>query len=120
MFCFHPNLEHSCPNVQHCPHLGGAGLVSVVHVAKYSDQTREYSLRNIRVLERDNAELISLVVRLQNQLEQAKLELKLERQNKFATNKQKQDGDTTTTQEADQPAAESPAKKRGAPGGHPG
>ncbi len=120
MFCFYPKLEHSCPNVQHCPHLGGAGLASVVHVANHSEQTREDSLRHIRVLERDNAELISSVVRLQNQLEQAKLELKLERQNKFATNKQKQDGDTTTPQEADQPAAESPAIKRGAPVGHPG
>jgi hypothetical protein len=29
-FCFYPELEQSCPNVSHCPHLGGAAIGTVV------------------------------------------------------------------------------------------
>ena len=25
-FSFYPNHEHNCPNVSHCPHLGGAAF----------------------------------------------------------------------------------------------
>ena len=52
-----------------------------------------------------------------------KLELKLERQNKFATNQQRQDsgnGSETTTSTANAAASATEKKKRGAPVGHPG
>lgn len=117
-FVIYPKLERSCPNVNHCPHLGGASVVWVAHVANCSEETREDSLRQIRVLEQENSKLLSEVVALQKQLEQTKLELKLERQNKFATNKQKN--------VAEEPGGETnpenhkPHKKRGAPVGHPG
>ena len=59
--------------------------------------------------------------RLQKELDQVKLELKLVRQNKFATNKQKQDsGDTADAPNASAAASTTEKKKRGAPVGHPG
>jgi hypothetical protein len=108
--------------------LGGAGLASLVLIANRSEATRESSLHTIRTLEKQNATLLLNVVELQDQLAQAKLELKLERQNKFATNQQKNaetkddsaeanDEDNTSEQHAD-PKPE--PKKRGAPVGHPG
>jgi hypothetical protein len=127
-FCFYPNHEFACPQLRHCPHLGGAGLASLVLIANRSEATRESSLHTIRTLEKQNATLLLNVVELQDQLAQAKLELKLERQNKFATNQQKNaepkddsaeanDEDNTSEQHAD-PKPE--PKKRGAPVGHPG
>ena len=55
-------------------------------------------------------------------MDQVKLELKLERQNVFATNQQKQDSGKAgeTTASATPPAASETKKKRGAPVGHPG
>ncbi|MDA1054012.1 MAG: hypothetical protein O3C40_26480 [Planctomycetota bacterium] len=54
-------------------------------------------------------------------LEQAQLELKLERQNKFATNQQKEeDNATDDAKAADESSAANQPKKRGAPVGHPG
>ena len=32
-FVFYPQLEQSCPNVSHCPHLGGAAIGAVVDQA---------------------------------------------------------------------------------------
>ena len=59
--------------------------------------------------------------RLQKELDQVKLELKLERQNKFATNKQKQDAANTANATANSAAKSTKEKKkRGAPVGHPG
>jgi transposase len=68
-------------------------------------------------------EQISKLVRenqkLQSDLAQAKLELKLERQNKFATNEQK-NADAQQVIPTAQTPAEHAAKKKGAPVGHPG
>ena len=88
-FAFYPKHEHACPNVGHCPHLGGASLGSLVQVANYSSQSHENDQRQIRVLREDRDDLLSQVVALEEQLAAVKLELKLERQNKFATNQQK-------------------------------
>lgn len=59
--------------------------------------------------------------RLEKELERVKLELKIERQNKFATNQQSNSVDEAdkTEQEAGQEEPRSP-RKRGAPVGHPG
>ena len=35
-FSFYPKHEFACPHVSHCPHLGGAALGAVVHVANSS------------------------------------------------------------------------------------
>ncbi len=119
-FCFYPKIEHSCANVSHCPHLGGAALGSLVQIANHSEQSREDSLHTIRTLEKRNDELLSRVVELQDQLAQAKLELKLERQNKFATNRQLQAEEESSAAAAVPEPVENQPKKRGAPVGHPG
>ena len=38
-FCFYPNHEYDCPNVSHCPHLGGAALGTLVLTANQSGDT---------------------------------------------------------------------------------
>ena len=38
-FCFYPRHEHGCPNVSHCPHLGGAALGTLVSIANFSGDT---------------------------------------------------------------------------------
>ena len=116
-FCFYPKLEQSCPNVSHCPHLGGAAIGTVVHLANANEESREYLHRTLDAERKSSARLSEENERLKLELDQVKLELKLERQNKFATHQQKAD---------DKPAASKPAsdtsppkKKRGAPVGHP-
>lgn len=64
------------------------------------------------------SELVAENSRLQEELERVKLELKLERQNKFATNQQKAENSEADASNETAPA--NPAKKRGAPVGHPG
>ncbi len=88
-FLFYPKHEHACPNVEHCPHLGGVSLGALVQIANYSSQSHENDQRQIRVLKEDRHSLLSKVVAFGEHLGQVKLELKLERQNKFATNQQK-------------------------------
>jgi len=64
--------------------------------------------------------LVEENLRLENEVEQAKLELKLERQNKFATNQQNEEEDSTNDEAADESSAADEPRKRGAPVGHPG
>lgn len=120
-FAFYPKHEHACPNVRHCPHLGGAGLGTLVQIANYSSQTHESDQRQIRVVQEDRDRLLSKVVALEEQLAEVKLELKLVRQNKFATNQQK---DAAAESEVAVPPSTHEAAKetkmRGAPVGHPG
>jgi len=124
-FSFYPNHEHGCPHVCHCPHLGGAALGSLVLQANSCGNTID---RLHRVIDAKRGRITKLVeenLRLEKDLEQAKLELKLERQNKFATNQQKQEEtgaeeDSSEPGDPDAAAAEKPKKKRGAPVGHPG
>ena len=70
-FPFYPKLEMQCPNVSHCPHLGGASIGAVVMVANHSEQNDGHLVRQIGVLEKENAQLLSQVVQLQEQLAQA-------------------------------------------------
>lgn len=88
-FCFYPRLEQSCPNVSHCPHLGGAAIGTVVHLANETQESREYLHRTIDAERQTISQLLEENERLQKELDQVKRELKLERQNKFATNEQK-------------------------------
>ena len=115
-FLFYPKLEQGCPNVSHCPHLGGAAIGTVVRLANQTSESLEYLRRTIDGERATISRLVTENERLQKELEQVKLELKLERQNKFATNQQKQDEKL----DASDPSATSLGKKRGAPVGHPG
>ena len=120
-FSFYPKHAHNCPNVSHCPHLGGAALGTLVLLANEQELTRRALHATIDAERARGDRLFAETERLQKELDQVKLELKLERQNKFATNKQKQDsGDTATAAVDSATASATEKKKRGAPVGHPG
>lgn len=121
-FCFYPRLESGCCQVNHCPHLGGAALGTLVLQANSSRDTIDQLARLIDAERERTVKLVEEVQRLEKELAQAKLELRLERQNKYATNQQKGARDLGSDQGGDtSPAAdESTKKKRGAPVGHPG
>ena len=53
--CFYPQHEFACPNLSHCPHLGGMALGSLVVIANRCDQSFESSRLTIRGLEERNA-----------------------------------------------------------------
>jgi hypothetical protein len=89
-FRFCPQLEQSCPHVGHCPHLGGAALGTLVTWANTSGDTIDHLHKALDAERERNAKLVEENLRLEKAWEQAKLELKLERQNKFATCQQKQ------------------------------
>jgi transposase len=121
-FPFYPNHEYGCEHVGHCPHVGGASLGSVVFAANENYEQHEWLWRQIDGLREENDSLREKNATLREKFEQLKLELKTERQNKFATNKQKkgssQEPDAAGHPEGDQP--DPSPKKRGAPVGHPG
>ena len=120
-FSFYPNHEHKCPHVSHCPHLGGAALGTLVLLANEQEQSRRALHASLDAERARGDRLFEENQRLQKELDQVKLELKLERQSKFATNKQKQNsGDTADTPNASAAASATTKKKRGAPVGHPG
>ncbi len=115
-FCFYPDHEHGCPHVGHCPHLGGAALATLVYDANENGQMLDMLYGQLDAARNSVSELLWENEQLKKQLEQVKLELKLERQKKFATNRQKQEATTAT----DDPSASDKPKKRGAPVGHTG
>lgn len=120
-FCFYPGHEFGCPHVGHCPHLGGAALATLVDAASEHGQMLDMLHGQLANARKSVSELVEENEQLRKQLEQAKLELKLERQNKFASNRQKQQ--EINPQEDSVPdslGAEETKKKRGAPVGHPG
>jgi transposase len=117
-FCFYPKHEHGCPNVNHCPHLGSASLGTLVQVANENEESRWYLHRRLDAECARSSRLYEETVRLQKELDQVKLELKFERQNKFAPNRQKDDEKPGPSASA---AGDSQTRrKRGAPMGHPG
>ncbi|MDA1052722.1 MAG: hypothetical protein O3C40_19895, partial [Planctomycetota bacterium] len=71
--------------------LGGAALGTLVLIANTSGDTMDGLYTTIDAERERNATLVEENLRLEKALEQAKLELKLERQNKFATNYQKEE-----------------------------
>jgi transposase len=113
-FCFYPKHEFACPNVRHCPHLGGAGLASLVLIANTSGNTIGNLHKRLDAERERNTRLIKENLKLEEELAQAKLELKLERQNKFATNQEREEEAAKDSSKTTEP------KKRGAPMGHVG
>ena len=114
-FSFYPKHEHGCEHVGHCPHVGGAAIGYLVHLANSSGSTSLYLHQSLDAERQRNSKLVDENEKLKAQLAAVKLELKLERQNKYATNQQKAEASIRNT---DADAASS--KKRGAPVGHPG
>jgi transposase len=119
-FVFYPKLEQSCPNVSHCPHLGGAAIGTVVGLANQTYASLEYLHRTIDAERLTISRLVTEIEGLKKELEAVRLELKLERQNKFATNRQKHEATPDASESVSAVSAARKQKKRGAPVGHPG
>jgi transposase len=114
-FCFYPRHEYACPNVGHCPHLGGAALGTLVIAADTQEDYRRMLLGQLDHERERVSQLYDENEQLKTQVAQLKLELKVERQSKFATSASEnpESPQTTDTDDGQQ-------KKRGAPVGHPG
>jgi hypothetical protein len=113
-FVFWPKHQSGCRNVDHCPHLGGAALRNVVFEANENYEFRNALLRQVDGLREESNAKSRRIKELEAQLEQAKAELKAERQKQFKSTK----GPAEDTPESAE--SEAQAKKRGAPLGHPG
>jgi hypothetical protein len=113
-FVFYPKHQFGCPQVGHCPHLGGASLGSLVLAADEQTDWTDALLRQIDALREENAAKYGKIQELTAQVEQLQRELKAERQKQFKRQKEnaaEEDAETT---------APIGTKKRGAPRGHPG
>jgi transposase len=117
-FCFYPKHKFACPQVKHCPHLGGAALGSLVHLANESGDSLDRLRRQLDATRKSVSELVAEKQAFKQEIERLKLELKLERQNKFATNRQRQAGAAQST--PSESPSQTQSRKRGAPVGHPG
>jgi hypothetical protein len=120
-FCFYPRHEYACSQVSHCPHLGGAALGAVVAAANESGEYLEMLHSQLDAARQSVSQLLVEIESLRKELQQVKLELRLERQNKFRTGCQEQaEREAAAEDSADDPAASDEPGKRGAPLGHPG
>ena len=93
-FCFYPNHEYRCEHVKHCPHLGSAALGTLVLAANSSDVIERSQWLEIKGLRKERDTKYARIVELEKQVEQLKLELRVERQNKFATGQQQAAGES--------------------------
>jgi transposase len=114
LFVFYPKHQYACPHVDHCPHLGGAGLGNLVLAAEENEEWTDELLRQVDGLREENAAKTRTIAEQQERIEQLERELKAERQKQFMTRRP----DEEVCAETKEPEAE--AKKRGAPVGHPG
>jgi hypothetical protein len=92
----------------------------LVLAANENEEARDHLYRQLDAERQTVSQLVAEVESLKKQLAQAKLELKLERQTKFATNRQQRTDSlsaSSPTSAGSQPAQK---RKRGAPVGHPG
>jgi transposase len=120
-FSFYPRHEYACPVVGHCPHLGGASLGTLVAAASEHDDHFRMVYGQLDFERERWAKLVAENERLRGELAQAKLELKLERQRKFACGRDgKDDAANGAAAEQNAPALRKTPGKRGAPVGHPG
>ncbi len=114
-FGFYTGHENGCGHPNDCPHLGGTAVGMLVQIASTGESSRLYIHRQLDAERKRNSGWVAEVVRLEDALEQARLELRLERQNKFETKKQKSEDPET-----EQASNEKATGKRGAPVGHAG
>jgi transposase len=117
-FCFYPKHEFACPHVSHCPHLGGAALGTLVCAANESGDYLDGLHRQLDATRNLISDLVAENQTLKDEVERLKLELKHERQTKFATNRQRQ-ADAVQGEALESPC-QAERRKRGAPVGHPG
>lgn len=116
-FSFYPNHDGGCGHPNYCPHAGNAAIHTLISLAS---ESTEYLASLHRVIDCERKTVSALLGELEEvkyQLAQAKLELKIERQNKFATREQ-QSGPGEDAEPGKEEVDGPP--KRGAPVGHPG
>jgi transposase len=113
-FVFYPKHEYRCPNVMHCPHVGGAALGSVVFQANQNDQRQSWLFRQLDGSREENAAKARRIAELETRVEQLEAELKAERQKQFKAARPEEEPVPCGVSEDHQP------KKRGPPVGHPG
>jgi len=118
-FCFYPRHEFACPQVGHCPHLGGAALGTLVLAASENHDYLTMLHAQLDAERQRNSALVEENDSLTRQIAQLKLELKVERQSKFADASRKEPSSPPPSN-GDDAASQAQAKKRGAPVGHPG
>lgn len=112
-FVFYPKHEYGCPNVGHCPHLGGAPLSLLVRAADQETEWGQALHRRVDALREENTAKYHKIQELTARVEELQRELKAERQKQFRSQQER-------------PAAEESgsvhprARQRGAPKGHPG
>ena len=86
-FVFYPKHEYGCPHVDHCPHLGGASLGSLVHAADEQTEWTDSLLRQIDGLAGREHRQVRKIEELAASVEQLERELKAERQKQFTRKK---------------------------------
>lgn len=114
-FCFYPNHSYGCKQVKHCPHLGGASLGTLVDAAGEHDQYIQMLHGQLDFERELSSKLFDENQQLKQQLQQLKIELRAERQNKFATHRQQAEAG----QSLDASTPTTAKKRRGAAVGHP-
>ena len=117
-FCFYPKHDYACPQLSHCPHLGGAALGTLVHLANESGDSHDRLHRQLDATRKSVSDLVAENQALKREIARLKLELKLERQTKFATNRQRQAG--APQSRPSESLSQTETCKRGAPVGHAG
>lgn len=117
-FCFYPKHEYACPNVSHCPHIGGAALGTLVDAADEQVDYRRMILGQLDYEREQSSRLYEENEQLKSQVAQLKLELKVERQSRFATSASEKSQDHPPAERSDND--DDQPKKRGAPTGHAG
>ncbi|MEM9413644.1 MAG: hypothetical protein AAGA30_21230 [Planctomycetota bacterium] len=118
-FGFYPGHQSGCGYPRECPHLGGASVGHLVHIVNTSEDSRLDVHRQLDAERERNAKLVVEVESLEKALEQAKLELRLERQSKFSARKQNAEPDDGHCENAFENANDTKGKL-GAPIGHVG
>ena len=107
-FCFYPKHEFGCPHVDHCPHLGGASLGSLVYAADEQTEWTDSLWRQIDALQAENTAKYHKIEEQAARIEQLERELKAERQKQFKAKKEE-----PAPAETDEAPAPGPKKRGG-------
>ena len=82
-FAFYPKHEHDCPNLSHCPHIGGAAIGRLVSEANHNIEHYGYLLRQVDAFREENHRQYREIQELQDEVKRLKAELTEERRKKF-------------------------------------
>jgi transposase len=114
-FVFYPKHEFGCLHVNHCPHLGGAALGTLVYAADQQTEWTDVLHRQIDALRAEHRVKSDKIAELTARIEQLERELRAERQKQFKATKAE-----ARQEEPPDGLSSAGKKKRGAPVGHPG